>query len=424
AWADYDLDGDVDVYVSRTIGFPNSLYRNDGNFRFTDVAVGPVATTANTQGVAWGDYDDDGDPDLYVTAVGPNLLLRNDGGAFVNVATGVLADASITRDAAWGDADGDGDLDLALANYGSSDKLLRNVGGGAFVDATPPAMVNTDQSNSVTWQDVDLDSDLDLFVATTTTNHLLLNDGGGVWAESIGGPFPRTDPYNSFAGAFADMDSDGDPDVLVVNRGGEADQLFRNDDGAGEHWLAIDVKGTLSNTGGVGARIDLTAGGVTQRRDVGYDAPISSQGTKRALFGLGANTSIESISIRWPSGHVQVVSPPAVDQRIVVTENDPTGPELPDRRPERFALGRPFPNPFVGGTSLPLEAPRRTRATVEVFDVRGRRVRTVLDGPVEPGVTAVRWDGRDSEGARAAAGIYFVRCRAGEFTASRKITLR
>ena len=54
-------------------------------------------------------------------------------------------------------------------------------------------------------------------MATTTTNHLLLNDGGGVWAESIGGPFPRTDPYNSFAGAFADMDSDGDPDVLVVS---------------------------------------------------------------------------------------------------------------------------------------------------------------------------------------------------------------
>mgnify|MGYP003693701617 CR=1 FL=1 len=109
-------------------GTANRLLRNDGGGVFANVTSGPLGDMGNSTGVAWGDYDDDGDLDLYVANYGsPNLLLRNDGGGvFTNVATGVVADDGNGTGVAWGDYDSDGDLDLAVANDGQGMLILRN----------------------------------------------------------------------------------------------------------------------------------------------------------------------------------------------------------------------------------------------------------------------------------------------------------
>jgi hypothetical protein len=425
AWSDYDLDGDLDVYVLRHSDV-NSLYRNDGAYQFEDVATGELIGGPSTQGVAWGDVDDDGDPDLYIARRNnfENKLLRNDGGTFVDVATGAAADNGPGRDAAFADFDNDGDLDLAVINYDGEDRLLENLGGGAYIDATPAALAGTTASISVTWQDVELDGDLDLLVAREGRNSLLLNEGGGNWTESIGGPFPRTDAQTSTGGTFSDVDNDGDVDLLVTNRMGGSDRLFRNDDGGANHWLAVELLASLGEPSGVGARIDVTAGGVTQRRDVGFDVPLSSRGTLRAHFGFGATATIDAITVHWPSGLTQDYPPPPVDQPIVLVEGDPTGVLVSADLPDAFSLGRPAPNPFGAASTIPFAVPRRSRVRVEVFDVLGRRVATLVDRVLEPGAGEARWDARDSEGLRAASGIYFVRLQADGWTGSRKVTLR
>ncbi|HMB71408.1 MAG TPA: CRTAC1 family protein, partial [bacterium] len=388
AWADYDLDGDVDLFLGH-FGAPNALFRNDGDFSFVDVATAPLTGGAATQGAAWADYDLDGDPDLYVAAAGaPNALYRNDAGSFVDVAAGALsnlADTGQGRGVAWGDHDNDGDPDLFVANDAGENRLFENVGAGAsFVNAETGGVKDAERGYGCAWEDTDLDGDLDLFFARgDESNSLFRNDGASGWTESVGGPFPLTAVRNTIGGAFADVDGDGDADLALANLLGDGDSLFRNDVEAAHHWLAVDLEGTVSNRDGIGARVVLEAGGVTRTREVSSGSSYYEQRDRTQRFGLGDATTITSLTVHWPSGVVQAVPPPAVDQRVVVVETDPTGvgesrPASPEPRLHPVA-----PNPFGSSTEVRFELPRPGRVRLRVYDVVGRRVRTLLDGPRE-----------------------------------------
>ena len=176
-WGDYDGDGDLDLFVPR-YSQTDILYRNDGDvgadgdidFSDQSTAAG-VASAGYNIGAAWGDYDGDGDLDLYVVNnTAANLLWRNDGDVgsdgdidFTNqaVTAGVNANAGIG--VSWGDYDGDGDLDLFLTQPGNT--LYRNNGDGTFTNETTAAGVtNTNAARGVAWADYDDDGDLDVFV--------------------------------------------------------------------------------------------------------------------------------------------------------------------------------------------------------------------------------------------------------------------
>ncbi|MEO1437198.1 MAG: VCBS repeat-containing protein, partial [Bacteroidota bacterium] len=191
SWADYDGDGFVDLFMpSYTNGQGNFLYKNDGDGTFTKVTSGAlVAETGVATGSTWADYDNDGDLDVFITQnIGDfNLLFRNNGdGTFVKIENDpIVSDNGYSHGAAWGDYDNDGFVDLFVADLFSSrfNQLYRNNGDGTFTDmSTSEIAQEASSSISGVWGDYDNDGDLDLFVSNrgeNDTNSLYENKGGG-----------------------------------------------------------------------------------------------------------------------------------------------------------------------------------------------------------------------------------------------------
>ena len=320
ASADYDGDGDIDLYF--TVNGANKLYRNDGG-TFVDATSGPLGDTGSGAGVVWADYDNDRDPDLYfANNSSPNKLLRNDGGTFVDVTTGPLGGGGGGRGCTWGDYDNDGDLDLFLTDESHPNQLLRNDGGGTFVDVTPSAFTGVWNSRSAAWGDYDNDGDLDLYVSNLggAANFLYRNDGGGSFTNVTTAPLNVA--ATGQAVSWADYDNDGDLDLNLINAS-PSSRLFRNDNANGNHWLKVKAIGVASNQHGIGARIVVVAGGVTRIREISAGSGYLAQEPAIAHFGLGSATTITSLQVLWPSGTVQTIPPPAVDQAIQIVEAPP-----------------------------------------------------------------------------------------------------
>jgi hypothetical protein len=240
AWADYDNDGDLDLFVGFR-GAPDRLYRN-GDGVFVDVApeVG-LASTEETRVAAWGDFDSDGHLDLYVgfptAEETPNRLFRNngDGVSFSDVAPELGVNLiGTTRQTSWVDYDNDGDVDLFVAFRYQANRLFRN-DAGVFNDVTAVSGIGDPRRTvGVVWFDMDMDGDLDAFVANQNGDQdgFFRNDGG--WfvdvAAELGMDSPnRPDEYGGVGPAVTDYDNDGDLDLFVANYGPDA--LWRNDGG-------------------------------------------------------------------------------------------------------------------------------------------------------------------------------------------------
>ena len=186
---------------------------------------------------AFADYDNDGDPDMFVGFDGkPNRLYRNDNGTFVDVAAAAgVADARPTRAAAWGDADGDGDPDLLLGFTPLKDasvlKLYRNE-SGTFVDATSAAglTVAAGAVRQPVFIDFDGDNDLDLFIAFRDRGNALYRNDAGNFTD-VAGSIGLADKRRTVGAVWFDFDEDGDLDVAVANMDGDANGLYRNDGG-------------------------------------------------------------------------------------------------------------------------------------------------------------------------------------------------
>lgn len=242
AWGDYDGDGDADLFVGFN-GKPNRLYRNDAGV-FTDVAAeAGVADARPTRAAAWGDFDADGDPDLLVGFTpGPGGVLRlyrNDRGRLAEVTreAGVAVDSGAVRQPAFVDFDGDGDLDLYVAFRDKANVLFRN-DGGRFANVAP-ALGLADARRSVggTWFDFDDDGDLDLYQGNMDgdANALWRNDGGrfvDVAAEAgvaWGGRAPNDKGNGTVRACVADVNSDGRLDIVTANYGRNGLFLNRGD---------------------------------------------------------------------------------------------------------------------------------------------------------------------------------------------------
>lgn len=329
AWVDYDGDGDLDAYAS------SHLYRNDGGDTFTDVTVAtglPEYTWFVS--ASWADYDQDGAPDLYLAAGGIGgtpRLYHNDGGTFTDVTAAAGLDTSTSgHGSAWGDYDNDGDLDLFVANNDNQYSLLfRNNGNGTFTDVSGPAGIQDRRGNAtgVNWLDYDLDGWLDLFVVNRDDhNRLYHNNGNGTFTDyaSAEGVAYNQDSDGSSVG---DYDNDGDPDIYVVSglwdwRQTPSLLLQNNLDHADRHWLKVHLEGILSNHTGIGARVVVYTDGPLQTRQIAGSSGYMSQDAPEALFGLGTYTGTVGVIVYWPSGVVDVRSV-AVDQNVVIAESTP-----------------------------------------------------------------------------------------------------
>jgi hypothetical protein len=289
AWADFDSDGDPDLFVGFN-GDPNRLYRNDHGV-LVDVApaVG-LDDSRGTRASAWGDFDSDGDPDLllgFVPGEEPvTKLYRNDGGVFVNVAAevGVQLHEGSTRQASWVDFDADGDLDLFLALRDRPNALFLNDGGSFRDVAESVGVADPRRSVGAVWFDFEQDGDLDLVVANMDgdANGLFRNDGGAFTdvaeAEGLadGGRGLGDEAHGSVRPCLADFDNDGTFELFFANYGPNG--LFHRETAGWRNvapglGLAIDGRydacefGDFDHDGRIDLFVNGTVTGGTQYRD-------------------------------------------------------------------------------------------------------------------------------------------------------------
>lgn len=234
SFGDYDNDGDLDLFVVNWYNENNMLYENNGapNYSFTKITTGaPVTNGGLSETCSWGDYDNDGDLDLYVTNSGnagvaqANFLYRNNGDkTFTRIMTGrIVTDVEFSRGASWIDYDRDGDIDLFVTNEeNQTNSLYRNMRAETAVDTFAkvtgdPLVTSAQSSMGASWGDIDNDGDLDVFVANAPQNNALyLQNSDHTFTEVSSGAIV-SDGGVSFGSAWGDMDNDGDLDLYVVN---------------------------------------------------------------------------------------------------------------------------------------------------------------------------------------------------------------
>ena len=328
-WGDYDNDGFLDLFVANRNGQRNFLYHNNGNGTFTRIIAGLIVSEgAESEGCAWGDYDNDGFLDLFVTNLGKkNFFYRNNrNGTFTKVTTGGIAnDIANSLCAAWGDYNNDGHLDLFVSSYGGNNLLYRNNGDGTFNRINTGVIVN-DGGTSVgcSWGDYDNDGYLDLFVsnANNEQNFLYRNNGDGTFSKISSGNIV-TNGGDSIGCAWGDYDNDGFLDLFVANRSAQNNFLYHND-GNSNHWLRVKCVGTVSNRSAIGTKVRLraTIAGVArwQLRQISGGDGENNSDSLVAQFGLGDANVIDLLRLEWPSGAVQKFTNVNGDRTLIVTE--------------------------------------------------------------------------------------------------------
>lgn len=334
AWADYDGDGFLDVFVANSTG-PNRLYQNIGGRSF----VGRANLGMSCVESAWADYDNDGDLDLVVIQVAnansKTLLYRNDGhGLLTLVTSGSIPQLGRSAGCSWGDYNNDGFFDLFMSTFNAANNnfLYRNKRDGTFEkDTLSPSLKESADPGGVAWGDYDNDGFLDLFVANgvfgSVDDALFRNKGDGTFQRIMAGS-PSNDQGSSIACAWADYNNDGFLDLFVPNNsafsGGPAQSnfLYRNN-GNANNWLKVRCVGTLSNQGGIGAKVRVKANFAGedrwQLRQIA-SADGRTGGSLEAHFGLGDATIIETLRIEWPSGIVQELHRVNPKQSLIISE--------------------------------------------------------------------------------------------------------
>ena len=376
AFADVNNDGHLDLYVANYAiytpendirceergihvycgphAYPavhDTFYKNNGDGRFIDVSNLFQPSDLHPQhglGVTFGDYDTDGDIDLYVANdQDPNFLFQNDGnGNFLEVAliSGVCYNDMGKEEAGmgtdFGDYDNDGRLDLTVSNYQTeTNTVYRNHDGTFFTDNTITSGIAEVTHGYLGWGirffDYDNDGHQDIFVANghlmdninvlekhvsyPQKNLLFRNIGDGtfvnVTSETDGLALKKV----SRGAAIGDYDNDGDLDILVTNCNQRPD-LLQNAVGTQNNWIQIQVVGQSSNRSGIGTRIKVVTGTHVQYREVQSGGSYLSFHDLRAHFGVGKAEQIEHLEIRWTSGHVDRETLLPVNRRFIAVE--------------------------------------------------------------------------------------------------------
>ena len=362
SWADYDNDGDLDLYVGNECNqllpdAPNQLFRNNGNGTFKDVAsIAGVQDYGPTKAVIWGDYNNDCWPDIYVSNLGDaNRLYHNNGNGTFEDRAGELGVMGYeeTFPAWFWDVNNDGILDLYVASYIADIGILaadaKNLGVPA--EALPQLYQGTDSGwfEDVTDQfhllhptapmgsnfgDFDNDGFLDFYLGTGNPDlwnimpgMMYRNQGGNKFSEvSYSGGFAHL--QKGHAVCFADFDNDGDQDIFEQMGGAFPADRYNNvlyqNDGFGNNWLTVQLIGTVSNRSAIGARVHLKI--VENGRPRSIFKHVNSGGTfganpLRQTIGVGQAKVVEKLEIFWPTtGQTQAFSQVPVCQFIRIIE--------------------------------------------------------------------------------------------------------
>jgi enediyne biosynthesis protein E4 len=384
SWVDIDLDGDMDLYASVDGLQPNYLWENQGNGFFREVAMlrglqgvmktdpNYVGLFGNTRGCDFIDYDNDGDPDLFVgeaaeqwrllagdlTSVWTNGGRPNYQYSQVPNTTSRIPFQLYYGDVAWGDFDNDGlpDVFVTSGENCHNGALLQQQQGHSFANLTYPMGIDAVNSLGVVWVDYDNDGDLDLCVATET----------GL-------------------------------------------KLYRNDLPRQFNWIAFNLRTRSSNVYAVGSRIEVTAGGKKFTRWVTVGKGAGSQSPYVQHFGIGAAAAVDSVLFFLPNGERFVIHDPEINKLHNVMEPEPVKVEN-TAAPGAITLHQNYPNPFARSaaatTRIEYDLTRAGNVTLHVYDARGAVVRTLVNGYAPAGTHVVNWDGSSDNGIAVSSGAY------------------
>jgi len=382
AWADYDRDGRVDLFVPRYVHFDinhlptfgsdektcrfkgirvqcgpwgmqgesDLLFHNRGDGTFEEVSKKAGVDDPDRYyglGVVWGDYDDDGWPDLYVANdSGPNYLYHNKhDGTFEDVS--MLAGIAVSGDGLqqgsmgvdWGDYLHDGRIGMLVTNFTEQpDTLYRNLGKGEFADVTWRAKLAQPTYLNVGWGTgfVDFTNSgwLDIFIANghvypqmdqipgaaryAEPMQLFRNQGDGTFAD-FSSTFAGIPDASRRGAAFGDLNNDGNIDVVVLNMDGPP-QLLLNQGGNHNHRVLFKLMGTKSNKMAIGAKVTVSAGKLLQTAEVRAGGSYLSSNDPRLHFGLAAETKMNEVTIRWPSGNAETLKDVPADFIYTIVE--------------------------------------------------------------------------------------------------------
>jgi hypothetical protein len=382
AWADYDRDGHVDLFVSRYVHFDlehlptfgsdektcrfkgirvqcgpwgmqgesDLLFHNRGDGTFEEVSKKAGVDDPDRYyglGVEWGDYDDDGWPDLYVANdSGPNYLYRNKhDGTFEDVS--MLSGSAVSGDGLqqgsmgvdWGDYLHDRRFGMFVTNFTEqADTLYRNLGKGEFTDVSMAAKLAQPTYLNVGWGTGFVDFSnagwLDIFIANghvypqmdqiagaaryAEPMQLFRNKGDGTF-EDISKVFAGTANSSRRGAAFGDLNDDGSVDVVVLDMDGPP-QLLINDANNHNHRVLLKLVGTKSNKMAVGAKVVVTAGKLVQTAEVRAGGSYLSSNDPRLHFGLATESKMNEVSIRWPSGEKESIKDLPADFIYTIVE--------------------------------------------------------------------------------------------------------
>src|SRR5581483_294905 len=334
-------------------GSPDALYHNNGNGTFTNVTqkANIYQPEGKNLSVGAGDYDNDGWPDLFVANDGLDAYLYHNRGNGTFEEVGLMAGMALTGQGrtmaamciSLGDYDNDGNLDLYISDFQkSSDHLWHNDGKGFFDEVSDVAGITLPTREVLSFGggffDYDNDGWVDIFIANghvypevekatpevryKQINTLFHNERNGKFVDVTkqAGPGLET-PYVGRGVAFADFDNDGFVDVVVANNG-DVPLLLHNSGGNGNHFVNFRLVGTKSNRDAMGARIRLLAGGTSQMREIAGGGSYLSQSDLRANFGLGKATRVDAVEVRWPNGAQQKFQNVEADKFYVITEGE------------------------------------------------------------------------------------------------------
>ncbi len=343
AFGDYNNDGFLDIYVAnRSVSniYTNYLYESDGDGTFTDVTT--VSGTGDgfslTFCSAFLDIDDDGNQDIYNSQDKVeylNTMFQNDGDdTFSDVSSSSNTDLAFdAMNVGVGDYDNDGDLDIYVTNSNVGNSLLQNDGTGVFTEVADAAGV---AMYRLTWGgnffDVDNDMDLDLYVSAAGNgdpdlfgSELYLNDISTNTFSEANCPGMTGDSINSYANAIGDFNNDGKPDIAVNNSdqvpGQEVNfQLWENTTSNANNYLKVNLIGTDSNRDGIGSWIEVFIDGNKYTRYKHCGVAYLAQNSDTELIGLGTNTMADSVRVRWLSGTVDVLYEVVANTSITIEE--------------------------------------------------------------------------------------------------------
>jgi len=361
-WLDYDRDGCVDIFIGRYVKFDpkyrafyaptnypgpldyegetNRLYHNNCDGTFTDVTdkSGIGAYVGRTMGVTAADFDNDGWDDIYVANDRTeNFLFHNkhDGtfeeiGGDTGTAFGQNGESTSSMGPVFADLEGRGVLDLWVTD-GHYNRLLHNTGKMSFEDIGAETGVSQANAQYVSWgtgvYDFDNDGLLDILIFHGGLIHLIPQEhtlfrgiGNGKFADVSREAGPVLSERTTARGTcFADYENNGKVDAFVVNLGAKGTLLHNVSTDSG-HWISIKLKGTKSNRDGIGARVEVFAGGTRHTAERVASSGYLSQDDDRLHFGLGAATTVDKLIVHWPSGREQTLGKLSVDRVLTVEE--------------------------------------------------------------------------------------------------------